>query len=132
MAKRSKLLQIEIDFRTFDFKTYCLIGDRTAALRWIEKLYESPGLAQRHINEPVRGQYFSQPGYVPVIWLPKPPRTPTEIAALSHEMLHTVLHMLVRWAGMRVHPDHCASADEPFCHALGYGVRTVLTACRRA
>lgn len=59
------------------------------------------------------GRTYYRTGYVPIIWIPKRPKTAKEWGTLAHEACHGVQH-LFDWAGMRINKD----TDEIFAHAV--------------
>jgi hypothetical protein len=69
-----------------------------------------------------RGFYFFRDGYVPIIWIPRRPRTAREHATLAHEAFHAVSITLRRWAAIELTND----TEEVFCHSLGHVIATVL------
>ena len=74
-----------------------------------------------------RGMYFLHRGHVPIVWIPRRPRTPREYGTLADQVMHVVRMMLVDWVGMPLTDD----TDKAFCHALGYAVRAILEALDR-
>lgn len=124
--KRLGFQAIDLHFGMFDFDVHVIVGNkRENVQRYVEwkigQPFDVPWEGERRL-----GAFFSAPHCVPVIWLPRKPRTTGEIGTLAHEMLHAVRMMLVDWAGVELNRD----TDEAFCHAIGYGVRTVLEKVR--
>lgn len=126
-ASRLGLREIRVNFGTFDRELICLVGpyanvgkfvawkvDDPLVLKTIEQDDKSRGVG-------ARGRYYHRRGYIPIIWIPRVPRTPREHATLAHEMLH-VVRTIMEWAGIPLNED----TEEAYCHALGHGVEKVL------
>lgn len=115
---------------TFDFKIRIVIGKYENAGKYAEHIYElekgDSMLYGDDISSPPLGRCFHRDGYIPIIWLPKKPRTPREFATLSHEVLHAVLHIF-RWACIPLTED----TEEVLCHALAHVLNKILTQLRR-
>jgi len=69
-----------------------------------------------------RGMAFLKTGHVPIVWLPRYPRTSREIGTLVHELLHALRHIFVNVIGFPLDRN----TDETFCHALSYTTERVL------
>lgn len=63
----------------------------------------------------LRGKCFFRGGYVPIIWIPKKPRTAREHATLAHECLHVIFH-LFEWANIPITRD----TEEVMTHSMAY------------
>jgi hypothetical protein len=67
------------------------------------------------------GKCFYRPSYVPVVWIPRYPKTPREYATLAHECIHAVYH-LFNWANLPMTGD----TEEVFTHATAHLINAVL------
>ncbi len=110
-----------VHFGLFDYAVYIVTGKYKYVenyIRW--KHRDKKYNLEKHPCGSL-GLTFHKPGYVPVIWLPKKPKTPEEIATLSHECLH-VVQELFRWTGLQM----VFETDEVAAHALSYLVKKIL------
>lgn len=123
-ARTCGLKEIHVHFGTFDFAFNCVVGPWEGVRDYVSWKFETDRdtLPDR---PPPRGMIFRATGYCPILWLPSEPRTPFEHATLAHEVLHAVVQ-LMEWAGIPLAPE----SEEAYCHALGYGVRSVLEGLR--
>jgi hypothetical protein len=118
-ASRLGLKEINVHFGTFDFSFICLIGPYDNVekfVRWKVEDETSP-----FFSAPPRGGYFYRPGYVPILWIPRKPRTPREYGTLAHECLHMVVRLMA-WADIQLSPE----SEEAFTHAIGFAVTQIL------
>lgn len=102
----------------FDYTIRIVFGSQRTAVEYVQWLYEDDGVVVQHQR---RGFCAYREGFIPVIWLPRRPRTAIEHGTLAHEAMHAVAHM-TRWAGIPINE----STDEVYCHAIGHVVRRVL------
>lgn len=118
-----KLKEIEIYMGMFDFRIICVIGDFDETLKYVAWKFEDEEMDGDVINkgyEP-RGKCFMRRGYVPVIWLPKWPIKPRELATLAHEAIHAALFMF-DWASVPQGVD----TEEVLGHAVAHIVNKIL------
>jgi hypothetical protein len=128
MSKKSRQLglkEVYVHMGTFDFAVYCIVGSYDSAAKYTawkfeDKNYENFANDSNKGYEP-RGKTFFKTGYVPVIWIPKRPETPRQIATLAHECLHAVYHMM-DWASVPT----IVETDEVICHAMSHLITTIL------
>lgn len=111
------LQRLTIHLGVFDYDIKVIIGPEGLAHQFAE------WFTKKDI-EPIEGRLgfclFCEP-YLPIVWIPRRPRTPREHATLAHECLHAVGHV-TRWAAIQ----HSKETEEVFCHALGYLVDRIL------
>lgn len=107
----------EVYMGTFDFSVIVLVGDYKTALAYVSWKFEdkTTDLGAFDMEYVPRGKCFFRQGYVPVIWIPRKPKTPREHATLSHESLHAVFH-LFEWAGLPITRD----TEEVMTHAMSH------------
>lgn len=119
--------KIDTDMGLFDYTIRCLIGPHDEALKRISSLYDdSPDeLLELSGGNVPRGACYHRDGVVPIIWIPRRPRTPGEYGTLAHECLHAVMH-LFRWAGMVVSDD----TEEVVTHSVGHLMSNILEKTR--
>lgn len=123
-AAKLGLKEITVHFGAFDYDLICVVGPHKHVSKYVAGKNEQADFSFDPTQ--YRGALFHRAGYVPIIWLPRKPRTAVEHGALAHEVLHAVRIMLVDWAGMTLNE----ATDEAFCHALGTGVREILRALK--
>jgi hypothetical protein len=122
--KRLGFQSVIVNFGTFNHDMQCLFGPPEHLVKYIRWAMDDPEFdwdTQRK-----RGGCFSQRGYVPIVWLPRKPRTPHEHGCLAHEVLHALRFLLVEWAGIEFN----AHTDEVFCHAMSHAVGTIMERAR--
>lgn len=124
------LREIRVHFGAFDFVAICIFGEYAGAQKYASCKFDlDPGTLwesdEQRAFKPL-GRVFYRGGYVPILWMPSPPRTPREHGTLAHEMLHVVGH-LIDWAAI----PRTTETEEVFCHALSHGVTTVLEALKK-
>ena len=102
---------------TFDFTVIVLVGDYKTALAYVSWKFEDndTDLEDFDMNYIPRGKCFFRQGYVPVIWIPRKPKTPREHATMAHESLHAVFH-LFEWANLPITRD----TEEVMTHAMSH------------
>lgn len=105
-----------IDMGIFDFRVIVLVGDYKTACAYVNwKFKDKTNLEEYDMNYIPRGKCFFRPGYVPVIWIPKKPKTSREHATLAHECLHAIFH-LFEWASIPITRD----TEEVMTHAMSH------------
>lgn len=125
-AKRFGLREVSVHFGMFDYSMCCVVGPYTNVEKYIEWKFEDHGFETESPYE-CRGRVFYRPGYVPVLWIPRLPRTPREYGTLCHEVLHVVSH-LMDWASIKFTGD----TEEAYCHAVGHAVTEILSKLKRS
>lgn len=123
-ASRLGLKERNIHFGMFDFSFVYLEGPRKNVekfVRWKLDDYETPIQAPAQAAYGAHGLTFYRPGYVPILWLPRKPRTAREHGTVAHEVLHIVVR-LMNWADVTLSSE----SEEVYCHAVGFAVTQVL------
>lgn len=125
MKKRLGLKEIRIDLGMFKYTIICVVGpyDRLPKyLAWKNDI--SAGEATRSLNpEGYKGLTFCyDKRAVPIVWIPKAPSEPGDVATLAHEMIHAMFFFF-RWVEMPVGDD----SEEVLAHGVAHCVTTVLT-----
>ena len=113
------LKEIRIEMGMFDFSVLCIVGHRKNVDKYIRWKYNDPNFDSGEHNQ--RGFCFARKGYVPVIWIPRKPKTPREYATLAHECIHAVWDLFV-WADMPISRD----TEEVMTHATAHLITTIL------
>ena len=119
-----KIQEIRVQMGIFDFTVIVLIGDYSKACRRVEYKFEAKdaNLERFDMGYIPRGKCFFRRGYVPIIWIPRKPKTPREQATLAHESLHSVYH-LMEWANIPMTRD----TEEAVTHSMAHIINTVLS-----
>lgn len=101
----------------FDFDVIVLVGDYKTALSFVSWKFEDKDtdLEAFDMEYIPRGKCFFRRGYVPIIWIPRKPKTSREHATYAHECLHAVFH-LIEWAGLPNTRDN----EEVITHAMAH------------
>lgn len=109
----------------FDYSVVFITGDHAKAMEYCAWLFGDKELIEfeksTSLAYPSRGQCLWQNGYVPVVWLPALPRTPRELATLSHECIHAIRHMF-NWAGIPTDE----STEEVYAHSVAHLITSYL------
>ena len=102
---------------TFDFDVIVIVGDYKTALKYASWKFDDreTDLEGWDMNYIPRGKCFFRQGYVPVVWIPRKPRTAREHATYAHECLHAVF-LLFEWAGLPLTRD----TEEVMTHAMAH------------
>lgn len=117
MKKFKGITEKKIHMGMFDFVVIVIIGDYTVAKSYVSWKFEDKETDLDEFNreyEP-RGMCFFRRGYVPIIWIPKKPKTKREHATLAHESLHAVFH-LFDWINLPLNRD----TEEVMTHAMAH------------
>ena len=112
--------ELRIKFGLFDYTAIVIIGDKANLRRYLRWKFEDDDFVLGY-NRHTRGLVVGRQGYCPIMWLPKRPRTCTEIATVAHECVHVMMH-LFSWAGMSVTED----TEEIMAHGVAYMTRMIL------
>ena len=124
--RKNNLIEIRTNMGLFAFDVITVVGSYDDALKYTLKKFEIDEDFDNNFGFEPRGKCFYRIGCVPIVWIPKIPRTPREIATLSHEALHAVFH-LHEWAGIPVTPE----TEEMTCHAMAHITNDVLEKLRK-
>lgn len=124
MAKRCGFRTVDIHFGTFDYTVHVIVGPGKNVVKYIRWKLDDPECDWKYSGQ--RGAFFSRRGWVPVVWIPRQPRTAREYGTLAHEMLHAVRSMLQDHIGIK----HNYDTDEAYCYALGHAVSKTIEALR--
>lgn len=119
------LKEIRTHMGIFDYAVICIIGDEKKVNKYISWKFEDTEEAyegEKHESGcGARGLTFFKPGYVPVIWIPRKPKTPREYATLSHECLHAI-NLMFRWVGLKMTKE----TEEVSTHAMAHLITNIL------
>lgn len=131
IAKRLNLKALDTRMGLFDYTIRIVTGDYNNAQKYASHVYEidKEGLSFEDLEGSeniAHGRCFLREGYVPIIWLPRYPKTPREIATLAHEAIHAVNHMF-RWCSTQLSGD----TEEVFAHAVSHVVNNILDKLER-
>ena len=118
------LREIRINLGLFDLNVLFVFGEHSKLEKYLRWKYEDKTitLVETKPNIP-RGQTYGKPGYVPVVWMPRLPKTISEIATLAHESSH-VMTAVLDW----LDTPESRAADEIRGHGIGLLVRRILAA----
>ena len=99
----------------FDFTVITIIGDYKEALKYVRWKCDDmeTDFESFDKNYLPAGKCFFREGYVPIIWIPRKPKTPREYGTLAHEALHAVYHMF-DWANLPMTLD----TEEVMTHSM--------------
>ena len=122
-AKELNLKVVHVHMGIFDFEVIGVIGDYSKMSEYIqwkfeEKDFDADSWDMEYVP---RGKCFFKQGYVPVIWIPRKPKTAREHATLAHESLHAVFH-LFEWANLPLTRD----TEEVMAHAMAHIATTLI------
>lgn len=71
--------------------------------------------------EIAKGMVVRMDGYCPILWLPRPPKTPDELAVLNHEIFH-LTYTIMSYVGIPL----TGSSEEAFAHLISHLTRQIL------
>lgn len=122
-GKKLNLQEIRVNMGLFDFDVLFAIGDYSKMQEYIKWKYEDKYFALENFDKgyECRGKCFYRVGYVPIIWIPRRPKTPREYATLAHECLHAIFH-LFEWAGLPITRD----TEEVVTHSQAHLINGLL------
>ena len=109
---------LQIHMGLFDFAVNFIVGpDDKKVYKYLGETWGDKTVAASNFNEgyTARGRCYFRKGWVPIIWLPRYPKTPREHATLSHECIHAVWH-LFEWASLPMTRDN----EEVLAHATSH------------
>ncbi len=113
------LKEVRVDMGMFDFDVLCVVGNCKKLNAYARWKFNDDMFA--YDASKTYGCCLFRRGYVPVIWLPKKPRTGREFATLAHESLHAV-HRMLDWAGITANGEN----EEVVCHAMTSLIHKIL------
>ena len=117
MKKWKGITEKRIHMGTFDFEVIVIFGDYKTACAYVSWKFDDAetDLGAFDMGYIPRGKCFFRRGYVPIIWIPRKPKSIREHATLAHESLHAVFH-LFEWANLPLTRD----TEEVMTHAMAY------------
>lgn len=119
MMSRFGLKEVRVDMGLFDFTVVCIVGDRANVQRFIRWKFDDMEFENKAINP--LGSCYYHPGYVPIIWIPRRPRSAREYGTLAHECVHA-MERLMEWASIPPTED----TEEIVCHGVGHLMTEIL------
>lgn len=116
-GKELKLKEYRLNMGLFDFDIIGVIGEYSKMSEYIAWKFEDKDFDTElsDMGYVPRGKCYHRRGYVPVIWLPREPKTKRERATFAHEAVHALFH-LFEWSSTPISRD----TEEVFCHALAH------------
>lgn len=125
--KKLGFQEILIDMGMFDFRIVAVIGKVESLNEYIQFKLEDPEFDAENGNRgyPPRGKCLYRTGFVPIIWIPKKPRTPREYATLAHECMHAMRHVM-HWAGLNSNEE----TEEVETHGVSHIIDVILSHAR--
>lgn len=118
--KRLGFQAFDVHFGMFDYSVHVIVGPFANVEKYVRWKIDDPKLDLSGASP--RGMHFGRRGWVPVLWIPRRPRTAREHGTVAHEALHCVRFMFQTWVGMPFDYD----TDEAYCHAVGFLVTSIL------
>jgi hypothetical protein len=104
----------------YDFYVHFCIGDKDKTLKHVNKLLQLPDIQNNlaafdlnHMDK--KGLRFRREGYIPVVWLPRVPKTTEELGTLSHEIFHVTCDVC-----RHVSIPLTEYSEEAYCYITGY------------
>ena len=120
-VKKIGFKEVNINMGMFDYGINCAIGNHKNIDEYIRVKFDDPEWKSDDGGYEARGKCFYRSGYMPVIWIPKYPKTTREYATLAHESLHAMFHVF-RWASMPVND----STEEVMTHGMSHIINEIL------
>ena len=116
-AQMLGLKEKRVSMGLFDFEVICIVGNYKKSLEYVKWKFQDKesNLEEFDMEYWPMGKCFFRRGYVPVIWIPRKPRTKREHATFAHECLHAVFH-LFEWAGLPLTRD----TEEVMTHSMAH------------
>jgi len=116
--------EIRASMGLFDFQVICIMGDYKHVNKYMAWKFDSPDFDTEgyDMGYDCRGKCFYKTGYVPVVWIPRKPKTPREYATLAHECLHAIFH-LFEWASIPITRD----TEEVMTHSMAHLINEFLS-----
>ena len=116
--KKFGLKEIIVDMGMFDYRIFVVVGPHCGLEKYVQLRYDDKNFKT---EDNARGKTIYRTGYVPIIWIPRKPKTAREHSTLAHEAHHAVRH-LFNWAGIERNDE----TEEVAAHALGHIVNEIL------
>lgn len=116
-----RLQTFKIHCGTFDYNIDVVIGkDKELVKKFIKKKHKA---LPDNINvfDIAHGMIIRYEGFNPILWLPAKPRTPSELATMSHEIFHLV-YTVLSYVGITL----SESSEEVFCYLIGHLTKQVI------
>jgi Zn-dependent peptidase ImmA (M78 family) len=117
--KKFGFTEVYIRMGLFEYTVVAVIGNGKNLSKYRDWKFDEKG-SEIETNDS-QGLCLYKRGYIPIIWIPRKPKTPREYATLAHECGHAVKH-LFNWAGMQ----HSEDNDEVYTHSLSHLITNVL------
>lgn len=106
---------------TFDYTVWVVFTtDHAAIARFARRKLGDLEITAAHFAGR-RGCVLKRGDYIPILWMPRRPRTPVEYGTFAHEAFHVVAHAM-RWANI----PFTEESEEAYTHTLAKLVREVL------
>jgi len=123
LRKKLKLTEYRLNMGLMNYTVLCVIGEFKPALEYTAWKMDDPGLIEQQENDGdvALGKCWCRPGYVPIVWIPKKPKTHRELATFAHECGHAIFRMF-DWAGVNINVE----TEEFFLHAQAHLVNGFL------
>lgn len=127
IATKLKLQAFDTHMGVFDFSVRCIIGKYKSGEKYAAHIFEIPDIDMEEVADGLnfgyeaRGKCYFRRGYVPILWIPRKPKTPREHATLAHEAIHAINH-LFEWSATPLTRD----TEEVFAHAVAHLVNNIL------
>lgn len=123
--KRLGLKEIEVNMGMFDYSINVVIGDYAGLNEYVRFKLDDEEYDNAEYDKGFqpRGRCMYRPGFTPIIWIPRKPKTSREHATVAHESLHAMYHV-VRWAGVPTDD----STEEVMTHGMAHIINTILSA----
>lgn len=120
------LKEVRLYLGIFDYTIIMVFGAFSRLEKYLQWKYEDPNIKIVHPNGIPLGRTSHKGGYVPVIWLPRIPKTNREIATLAHEASHAI-DDLIYWLDI----EESNATGEIRGHGIRFIVENVLKLNRR-
>lgn len=111
--------EITVQLDVYDAFFTCIFGKPDKLLPFLDQRLGRANWTAPEARH--RGMTYTWTGKAPVVWMPRPPRSPAEIGVLAHEIVHVLTAILVE-KGLRL----TESSEEAFAYAMGFCLRSVL------
>lgn len=124
MKKWKGIIENRVHMGVFDFEVVVVVGDYKTACSYALWKFEDKDTNLEDFDngyEP-RGKCFFRRGYVPVIWIPRKPKTKREHATYAHECLHAVFH-LFEWANLSINRETEEVMTHSMAHLITNGIK---------
>lgn len=121
-AKQLGLREYWVHMGLFDFTVLVVTGESKKLNEYLAWKYEDGGFDLESLDRgyECRGRCFYKKGYVPIVWVPRKPRTAREQGTFAHECTHAVFHMF-EWAGLSINRE----TEEVMTHSIAHLIASV-------